>query len=299
MKADTPGPSVDAAERLVATFRERPEPSTIMALAGKELRDAVRDRWFWLYLVGFVIVAIPITSLSVADQSVSGAGSFGRSAASLISLVVLLVPLMGLTLGARAVVGPRETGTMAFLLSHPVSRTEVFLGTFLGNVGAMLAALAGGFGVVGLLTAMRSPDANVGRFVLVCALSWLLAVAMVATGMLISVLARRTTTAVGLSLFVWLLIVVIGDLGLMGSSVATGMPVDALFAVAVVNPAEAFRLTAIYGLEGSLDGLGPVGAYTVDTFGSTLPWITGGALVAWVVVTVGAALAVFRRGGDL
>lgn len=188
---------------------------------------------------------------------------------------------------------------MAFVLAHPVSRTELFLGIFGGNVGAMMAAVAGGFGVVGVSTALRSSGADPMRFVVVCLLAWLLAVAMVATGMLISVLARRSTTAIGTALFVWLVVALVGDLGLMGSAVATELPVNVLFAAAVVNPAEAFRLTAIYGLEGSLDGLGPVGSYTVDTFGSTLPWITGGALVLWSVGTAVAALVVFRRGGDL
>lgn len=279
--------------------RERPDLGTIRVLASKELRDAVRDRWFWLYLAGFVIVAIPLTSLSVTDQAASGSSSFGRSAASLVALVQLLVPLMGLTLGARSVVGSREAGTMAFVLSHPVSRTELFAGIFVGNVAAMVAAVTGGFGVVGVTTAARSSGAEPLRFLVVCLLSWLLAVAMVATGMLISVLVRRSTTAIGTALFVWLTVALIGDLGLMGSAVATQMPVNVLFGVAVVNPAEAFRLTAIYGLEGSLDGLGPVGAYTVDTFGSALPWITGGALVLWALIACGVALALFRRGGDL
>ncbi len=296
--AGTPG-AEGSAEVLESPARERLDLGTVWVLATKELRDAVRDRWFWLYVAGFVIVAIPLTSLSVTDQAASGSSSFGRSAASLVALVELLVPLMGLTLGARSIVGPREAGTMAFVLSHPVSRAEFFGGLFLGNAAAMVAAVTGGFGVVGFATAIRSSGADPTRFLVVCGLAWLLSVAMVATGMLISVLARRSTTAIGTALFVWLLVALIGDLGLMGSAVATQLPVNVLFAVAVVNPAEAFRLTAIYGLEGSLDGLGPVGAYTVDTFGSALPWITGGALVAWTLMASVAALVVFRRGGDL
>ena len=281
------------------TVRERPEPRTVVTLVRKELRDAVRDRWFWLYVAAFAILAVALTSVTFSDTDTVGYEGFGRTAASLIALVQLVVPLMGLTLGARSIAGQRERGTLAFLLSHPVSRTEAYLGVLGGNVIAMLATVAAGFGVAGFVAAVRSTPVDAGDLIVIALLAWMLAVGTVGIGMLISVLSKRTAGAIGTALFAWLLLVVVGDLGLMGTAVATRLPVSTLFFSAIANPVESFRLTAMSVLDGSLDVLGPVGSYAIDRFGDGVRWVTGAMLVVWCVVPATAALFVFRRGSDL
>lgn len=275
--------------------RERPDAGLVYILARKELRDAARDRWLWLYVGGFAVIAAALGSVTGTEIRDIGFQGFGRATASLVTLAQLVVPLMGLTLGSRSVAGQAERGTLAFLLAHPVSRTEVFLGLYCGNAVAMLAAVAGGFGVAGLLSAFRGTPVDAGGFVLIAALAWLLAVACIGIGMLVSVLCRRVATAIGVALFVWLVLVILGDLGLMGTATATRLPVGTLFASALANPVEAFRVTTMTVLHGSLDVLGPVGSYAVDRFGDGVRWVTGAALVVWAVVPAAAALVVFRR----
>lgn len=290
---------VERAEAGGRPVREGPEARIVTTLVRKELRDSVRDRWFWLYVGAFVILAMALTSITYSEQREIGFQGFGRSAASLVTLVQLVVPLMGLTLGARSVAGQRERGSLAFLLAHPISRTEAYLGIFLGNAAAMLAAVAAGFGVAGVVAAIRSSDVAAGDLLVITLLAWLLSVAMVGVGMIISVSSRRSATAIGTALFAWLLLVVVGDLGLMGTAVATRLPVSALFFSAVANPVEAFRLTSMSVMQGSLDVLGPVGNYAVDRFGDSVKWVTGASLVVWAVVPAFVALLVFRRGRDL
>ncbi len=102
-----------------------------------------------------------------------------------------------------------------------------------------------------------------------------------------------------MAIFVWLVFVFIGDLGLMATSAATRMPVGVLFFSALANPIEAFRLAALTSFTGSLDVLGPAGSYAVDTLGPALTPILAVALVAWVVVPLGAAWARFRERSDV
>ena len=279
--------------------RERPERATVVTLVRKELRDAVRDRWFWLYVAAFAILAVALTSITFSDSDTIGYEGFGRTAASLIALVQLVVPLMGLTLGARSISGQRERGTLAFLLSHPVSRTEAYLGVLGGNLIAMLATVAAGFGVAGVVATVRSTPVDAGDLMAIALLAWLLAVGTVGIGMLISVLSKRTAGAIGAALFAWFILVVVGDLGLMGTAVATRMPVSTLFFTTIANPVESFRLTAMSVLDGSLDVLGPAGTYAIDRFGEGVRWVTGGMLVTWAVVPAVVAMFVFRRGADL
>ncbi|MFN8035769.1 MAG: ABC transporter permease [Acidimicrobiia bacterium] len=278
---------------------ERPNAHTILVLARKELRDAVRDRWFWLYAGGFALLAGALTSVAIADTPEIGFAGFGRTGASLVALAQLVIPLMGLTLGARSIAGQRERGTLRFLLGHPVSRTEAFVGIWAGMTVAMLAAVAGGFGLAGVVATVRSAPVDAADLVVIALCSWLLAVGMIGVGMLLSVLTRKSATALGASLAAWILLVFVGDLGLMGTAVSTQLPTSTLFLAAVANPVEAFRLTAVRSLQGSLDVLGPAGSYAVDRFGDSVVWLTGGALVLWAVVPTLGAWWLFRRGTDL
>lgn len=274
---------------------ERTDLSMVGVLAAKEFRDAMRDRWLWLYAVSFAVVATAITSMATSDAGTIGFSGFGRTASSLVALAQLVIPLMGLTIGARTLAGQRERGTLTFLLSHPLSATEVYLGIFTGNAAAMLAAVTGGFGVAGLIAGVRDAAVEGGDLVTIALLSWLLAIAMIGVGMLVSVFARHSATAMGVSLVLWLAFVLAGNLGLMGTAVATGASESTLFLAATANPVEAFRLSAMTALGGSLDVLGPVGTYAVDRFGGNVRWVTAASLVVWAVVPALVGGIVFRR----
>lgn len=273
--------------------------ATVIVLARKELRDSVRDRWFWLYAAGFALVAAALVFIGLSNQGVATYGGFGRATASLVTLAQLIVPLMGLTLGARTVASGRERGTLRFLLSLPVNRSEAFLGMFVGTALALAVAVAAGFGVAGVLGFFGSASWDPLALGWIALLAWLLALTMLSVGMLVSVLSRRASTALGLSLFVWLLLTFLGDLGIMGTAAATRLPVNVLFASVVVNPVEAFRLASMITLHGSLDVLGPAGFYAVDTFGNALLWVVVGAMVLWAVVPLVIAWVVFDRRVDL
>lgn len=278
---------------------ERAQRHTISTVAAKELRDTVRSRWFWLWTGAFAGLAALLVTVALPGSEVDGYSGFGRTSASLVTLVQLIIPLMGLTLGALSIAGPRESGALRFLLSHPVSRTEAFIGTYLGLGAALGAATATGFGIAGLVTVAGGVPADVGTFLWIALLTWLLAVAMLGVGMLISTVTSTAGAALGGAVFVWLLFAFIGDLGLMGTAAATQMPVGVLFGAALLNPIEAFRLAALATFSGSLDALGPAGTYAVDTLGDALLPVLLAALSAWVVVPALLAWLRFRGKSDL
>lgn len=279
--------------------RERAEARVVSVVARKVLRESVRDRWFWLYCAGFATLAATLTTVAVPETSVTSTGGFSRTAASLVALVQLVVTLMALTLGARSLAAERESGTLRFLLSHPVSRSEVLLGTWAGLAGALAAAVAAGFGTAGLLGAAQATPADAAVLARIAALSWLLSLAMLGVGMVITVSLHKVGAAIGTALFVWLTFVFLGDLGLMGTVVATDLPVETLLVSVLANPVESFRLAAIVSLDGSLDSLGPAGTYAVDTYGSGIGGIAAVSLAIWVLVPLLVAWITFRRKADL
>ncbi|GBE24622.1 ABC-2 family transporter protein [bacterium BMS3Bbin02] len=278
---------------------ERLEPSLVWVIASKEIHDATRSKWFWLWTVAFAGLAAFMASVALPGSQVTGYGSFGRTAASLVALAQIIVPLMGLTLGAYSIAGQRETGALRFLLSHPVSRSEAFCGTYLGLAISLAATVFGGFGIAGIITVAQGGGANAASFVRIAVLSWLLSISMLGFGMLVSTFTRRSSAALGTAVFLWLGFVFIGDLGVMGTSVATQVPTWGLLVSAVLNPVEAFRLASLSAFSGSLDVLGPAGSFAVDTFGDSLGLLLFVNVVVWAIVPALVAWARFAHGGDV
>jgi Cu-processing system permease protein len=115
--------------------------------ARREFRDALSSKWFLLYTVAFTALAVGVSFLSLSGVGSHGFAGFGRTAAGLLNLIMLVVPLMALTAGAGAIAGERERGTLLYLLAQPVSRTQVLLGKYQGLSTALVCSLCIGFGV--------------------------------------------------------------------------------------------------------------------------------------------------------
>jgi Cu-processing system permease protein len=274
------------------------ELSLIWIIARRELRDALHNKWLLTYALGFALLAVALSRASLASAGYAGLGGFGRTAASLVNALLLFVPLLGLSMGAGALAGDRERGTLLYLLAQPVSRSEVFLGKALGAALGMTAALAAGFGLAALaLSANGSGDPL--AFLGLAAFTLLLALASLGVGFLISALARKMAAAIGSALIVWLGLAFLGDLAIIGSVLALRPTPAALLAMLVINPLQIFKLGAIYSLRATLDTLGAAGQYATYRFGLSLPLLLAGLLLLWAAGTFGAAFWAFNRRKDL
>ena len=267
-------------------------------IAGREMRDAWRNRWFVLFTAAFALIAVGLSWLSTTGIVGVGFAGYGRTAASLVNLVLLVVPLMGLVLGTGAVAGERERGSLVFLLAQPIEPWELIVGKFAGLSAAMASSILLGFGIAAAALRARGATGPLGPFLAFLALTTLLAMASVSAGMLISTAAGRMSLAAGFGVFLWLALVFLGDLGLMGTSLTLGMSAEALLTAALVNPLTVFKVTALVLIRGGLETLGPAGLVATRTFGAALLPLLVGVLAAWAVLPVGAAASLLqaRRG---
>lgn len=273
--------------------------TNILTLTQKELRDARRNRWFILYTVAFAGLALALAWLALSGVGTYGLAGFGRTGASLINLVLLIVPLMGLTLGAMSLAGERERGTLLYLFTQPIAQIELLLGKFIGLALAMLLALLLGFGLSGLLIAWQGGATQAGDYLLLMLLAFVLALASLSLGFLISAAVGKSATAVGLALFLWLLLVFFGDLGLMGTAIVLRLDIDQLFTLALLNPLQLFKMAAILAIRSNLEVLGPAGTYAVRTYGSQLMVFLIAILAIWALLPLGITHYILGRKGVL
>lgn len=273
------------------------DASSVCLVMGKELRDTRRSRWFLLLAVVFAGLALALSLLGMSALGAIGGSGFGRTTASLLNLVVLIVPLMGILLGALSVAGEREHGTLLTILAQPVLLEEVLLGKFLGLAGALVGTILCGFGLAALVIARQSGSAQVGGYLVLVGDTALFGLGCLSVGFLISAVARRTASAVGFALFAWLVSLFLGDLGLIGTAVVLQLSPRSLLWLSLANPAQVFKLLVLQGIQRNLESLGPGGLYAADVLGPYLPAALAGVLVLWVIVPLAAAVLILRKRG--
>lgn len=262
----------------------------INVILRKELRDALRGRWLLAFAATFAILALTL-SLVQGTSGDLGAQGFNKTTAGLINLCLLLVPLLALILGAGGIAGERERGTLATLLSQPVSPAQLVLGKYIGLLIAVWMAIALGFGGAGLMMALFSPITDVNHYFLFVALSAALAAAMLSLGLFISVFADSRLKALSIAVVLWFLLVLLYDLGAVGLALSVSSSGRSLLLVVLGNPIECVRILAIMSLESDLDVLGPLGAYVTNEVGrGTGVALLSVALFAWVVIPLAATL---------
>ncbi|MBI3317177.1 MAG: ABC transporter permease [Candidatus Omnitrophica bacterium] len=259
------------------------------------MRDARRNRWFIVVSILFALLSVSLSLLGLAGLGSLGISGFGRTAASLLNLVLLIVPLMGLLLGAMSIAGEREQGTLVTLLAQPVTAGEVFLGKYLGSALALLSTILLGFGASALVIARFAGTQEISDYLYLVAFTMLLGLSFLSLGFLTSVFARRQATAVGAALFLWFTFIFLSDLGLMGTAIVLRLSPPELFWLVMINPAQSFKLAVIGALQKSIESFGAAGLYASDVFGPWLAVVLGGVLCFWTLTALSAALLFFRR----
>ncbi|HXF82372.1 MAG TPA: ABC transporter permease subunit [bacterium] len=240
---------------------------TLRTIARWDAQAVLRDRWFLATAGAFAALVLAAALVALSAVDVLGVSAFGRAAATLIHLAMLFVPLIGLTVGAVWIAGERESGSLVLLLSQPVDRRTIYGGKFAGVAWAMGGAVAIGFGASGALLALRADADRVASFLWLIVLTILLALATLAIGFAVSAAAPTRSRALGVGLLLWLSLVVLSDLGLLGTAMVLRLPAPAVLLLGSLNPVSAFRLAAVIGVTGSAELTGPVGLYAVERLG--------------------------------
>ncbi len=106
--------------------------------AAEELKIALRSRWTQIFAVVFAILAASVAAAGYVISGGHGVQDFSRTSASLVHLVVLIVPLVSLMLGVLSLSLERGAAEVVFAL--PVSRWTILLGRMLGLFVALALA---------------------------------------------------------------------------------------------------------------------------------------------------------------
>ena len=192
------------------------DTNAIVTIARQEVTISLRSRWVLVFASVFGLLSLAISYFGTVTAGAAGLQGFERTAASLLSLVLYLVPLLGLMLGTLSILPDQAANELLF--AQPVARTTILLGRLAGLFTAMSAAMLAGFGLAAAVILWQIGPDGFLRFSGLVGLSFALAAIFLTIGALAGLMSESRTRAFGVSLCVWFVFVMFYDLAVIGLS---------------------------------------------------------------------------------
>ena len=253
----------------------------IRTIARQELIINIRNRWTLVFAAVFGVLVLAISYFGLVTGGSVGFQGFARTSASLLNMVLYIVPLVALVMGTLSFTS--ETSASELLFSQPVTRGEILLGKFLGLFASIFTATLIGFGLAGIVIAAKAGTEGAWRYPAFVAFSLLLALIFLSLSAFISTICRRKTKAFGVALFAWFFFVLFYDLLVIGGTflfkerTANTVIFGSLFG----NPVDMVRIASLMTLNGKdIFGAG----------GAALLRFLGGEALSFVVLMIALSL---------
>ena len=280
-----------------AATRAAAAAGALRALAAWQYRGAVRSRWVVIMAAIYGLLSVTVTLLAFRSVRELGLVGIGPTAATLINVGVLLPSLIGLLLGAGAIVGPREDGSLAMVAAQPIGRATIVWASFLGLTGAIWTALGIGLGAAMVVISGVARAADLPAIAALVAATLGVAATGVAIGLAASAIASSRAQAVAAAVAMWIVFALGVDLALAAIAPSLRIGPQMLLVAILLNPLESARILALLGADLEGTALGPFGAYAIGAFGArgtiALLFVE---LIAWTVLAlVVARWALHRR----
>ena len=187
---------------------------SIQTIANQEITIHIRSKWILIFAGVFAALALAISYFGMVTAGQTGFQGFSRTSASLLNLVLYLIPLIALMMGALSFTGEKTAGEILF--AQPVGRTEILLGKLTGDFISIATATFLGFGVAGLIIAANAGVDGAMRYPLLVLFSLILAIIFLGISAFISTAFDKKGRAFAIALLVWFFFVLFYDLLVIG-----------------------------------------------------------------------------------
>ncbi|WP_096395987.1 ABC transporter permease subunit [Halorubrum trapanicum] len=257
---------------------------------------------------GYAVLAAGLLAVLGGLVAVGGGGATGfvPAVVDLLLPTEVLVPLLAVVLGYRALFADVASGELDVIRTYPVSAAGYVLGVLLARTAALVALVGGPFALVGAYVWLTAaPDTGIFAthsgvdspvlFVRFVALVVPFGAAYLSLSAAVSTVATSRRSAVALALLALLGGVLGGDLAVLGSLSAGASP-SGIGGALALSPNGAFRGLVFEHVIGV--AFAPEGGF-VDTgraVASLLGWTAAGAVAAVVSVAFGPRVDVAVEG---
>jgi ABC-2 type transport system permease protein len=150
------------------------------------------------------------------------------------------------------------------MLSFPISLKEYYWGKVVGRfitvflpvfMAMFFAIIYGGF---------KGAEVPLGIFFLYTGLLFSMSLSFLGIAFFISSIVKSSEMALGLSFFVWIFLLAFIDIALISLMMQERVSTGLIISIAMINPMEIFRVSAISLFDPELTVMGPVAFYILD-----------------------------------
>lgn len=258
---------------------------TTLKLTRYGIMSLARSRWILGYTAFFFLASEGLMRFG---------GDSGRAVASLLNVVLLLIPLVSIVIGTMTVYNNRDFTEL--LLSQPIERKSLFAGQFLGLALPLCVAYLFGVGVP-LLVRMDDSTTNTGVVVILLAAG--VALTLIFTALALVVATRFDDRAFGLgaALLIWLSAAALYDgIILAVIWIFRDYPLETpVLAMSILNPIDLARTLVMLRFDVAAL-MGYTGAVFEQFFGTAFGMIVAAsALLFWLVAPFGLGMRIFAK----
>lgn len=239
-----------------------------MVIFSIELASAIRSRWFWLYTLFTLVLIGGIFFSGVTESRVMGFTGLTRLLIIFIQACNLILPIFILISTVRTLVKEKENSVFEYLLSYPLSLKEYFFGKALSRFIIVSIPLILSMVLAVILSFLKGQQIPWSLVFLYLALLVCSSFFYVSLAFLISSLVRTQEASLGLSLFIWLVLIALIDVALLGLMIKSLVPEEVIFTIALLNPIQIFKIAAISLFDPVLSVIGPASYFILDIFGA-------------------------------
>ncbi|GAA0717501.1 ABC-type transport system involved in multi-copper enzyme maturation permease subunit [Halorubrum trapanicum] len=249
---------------------------------------------------GYAVLAVGLLVVLGGLVAVGGGGATGfvPAVVDLLLPTEVLVPLLAVVLGYRALFADAASGELAVIRTYPVSAAEYVLGVLLARTVALAALVGGPFALVGAYVWLTAaPDTGIFAthagvdspvlFVRFLALVLLFGAAYLSLSAAVSAVATSRRSAIALAVLALLAGILGGDLAVL-RSLSVGASPSGIGGSVALTPNGAFRGLVFEHVIGV--AFAPEGGF-VDggrAVASLVGWTVGGVAVAAALLAFGS-----------
>ena len=242
-----------------------PSLKNLLLIAYLDLKESIRANWFIVYSLVFGGLIALFFIAGITESQVMGFSGLSRLLLMYIQVTIVILPIFILVTTVRSISGDRDSHILEYMLSFPISLKEYYWGKVFGRFITVFLPVFMAMVFAILYGIFKGADVPWSIFFLYTGLLFAMSSAFLGIAFFISSIVKSSEMALGISFFVWILLLAFIDIALISLMMQQRINTELIIGIAMINPMEIFRVAAISLFDPSLTVMGPVAFYILDT----------------------------------
>jgi len=236
----------------------------LLLIAYLDLKESIRANWFIVYSLVFGGLIALFFIAGITESQVMGFSGLSRLLLMYIQVTIVILPIFILITTVRSISGDRDSHILEYMLSFPISLKQYYWGKVFGRFITVFLPVFMAMAFAIIYGIFKGADVPWSIFFLYTGLLFAMSSAFLGIAFFISSIVKSSEMALGISFFIWIFLLAFIDIALISLMMQQRMNTELIIGIAMINPMEVFRVSAISLFDPELTVMGPVAFYILD-----------------------------------